>query len=186
MLKILELFKLLKLFDLLIKLSSIIAIIYFALNIFGSESTKVPQVVFGFGIVIWLVCILGITYFNIFVPMNSPDKMHLHLALISLMVFFVSEFRGFLIKLKKEVYVWALFFAVFFSGIESVPSLVKYFVNGMTDYDYLYYDIVVLTLFLYSTVRLVSFAFYIDTRVKTEEVEEAHSVKALDETESES
>ncbi len=144
--------------DLLIKISSLMAIIYFAMNIFGSESVRPAQVVLGFGIIVWLVSILAITYFNIYVPMNSPDKTHLHLALISLMLFLVCEFRRFLVKINKPIYIFSLFAAVFFSGLETVPSIIKYFALGMADYDYLNYDIVILMLFLYTAVRLVSFA----------------------------
>ena len=169
-------------FDLLVKISSLMAIIYFAMNIFGVETVKAVQVVLGFGIVVWTVCILAITYFNINVPMNSPEKTYLHLALVALMVFFVSEFRSFLVKINKPLYVFTLSCAVFFSGVETVPSLIKFFSLGMADYDYLYYDIVIFTLFLYVTVRLVSFAFFIDTRKKAEELS---AVENSDETENE-
>ncbi len=169
-------------FDLLIKLSSLMVIIYFAMNIFSTETIKASQVVLGFGFIVWSVCILAITYFDIYVPMNSPDKTQLHLALIALMLFFVSEFRSFLIKINKPIYFFALFAAVFFSGAEAIPSLIKYFALGMAYYGYLYYDIVIFTLFLYSTVRLVSFTFFVDTREKAEELP---PVENLDETERE-
>ncbi len=169
-------------FDLLIKLSSLMAIVYFAMNVFGSDAIKNSQVVLGFGIIVWSVCILAITYFDIYVPMNSPDKTHLHLALISLMVFFVSEFRSFLLEINKPTYIFTLFAAVFFSGVGTVPSLIKYFALGMEGYDYLYYDIVVFTLFLYTAARLVSFAF---SEVKDQASHDLSPVENLDETERE-
>lgn len=169
-------------FDLLVKLSSLMAIIYFIMNIFSAESRKALQVIFGFGIVVWSICILAITYFDVYVPMNSPDKTQIHFALIALMVFFVSEFRSSLIKTNKPIYIFSLFIVVFFSGVETVPSLIKYFALGMLDYDYLYYDVVIFTLFLYSSVRLISLAFLGGIRENTEEIP---PVEILDETENE-
>ena len=168
-------------FDLLIKISSLMSIACFAVNIFGGEARKLAQVVLGFGTVVWLIAILAITYFDIYVPMNSPDKVHLHFALLALIVFLVSEYRSFLIKINIPVYIFTLFATVFFSCVETVPSLIKYFALGMAEYDYLYYDIVIFTLFLYTLTRLLSFAFSIDTRKK----DELPSVENFGETETE-
>ncbi len=162
-------------FELIFKISLLMSVVYFAMNAFGAESNKTLQTIFGFGVVIWAICVLATTYFDIFVPLNSPDKIILHLALLSLMVFFVSEFRCFLAEIKKTLYVFSLCFAVYFSGVASVPSLIKWIALGMSDYNYLYYDIVIFGLFVYVTVRLISFAFSSEKREVSVPVSETES-----------
>ena len=149
-------------FDTLIKISSLISIAYFVMNIIGRRVNSTVQSIFGFALIVWGVCVIAVTYFDIFIPLNSPDKIILHLAVLALMLFFIAEFRCLVDEMKKKLYVFSLCTAVFFSGVAAVPSLIKWFALGMNDYSYLYYDAIVFVLFLYSAVRLVSFAFGID------------------------
>lgn len=150
--------------DLLIKISSLMAIAYFAINLFGSNAKRSVQVLLGFGLIVWAICILAITYFDVYVQLNSPDKIMLHLALISAMAFLVSEFRAYVIAINHRLYLFCASFAVFFLATCTIPSLVKWIIDGMSEYKYLYYDVVLLILLGYVTVRLLTFAFCIDKR----------------------
>ena len=150
--------------DLLIKISSLMAIAYFAMNLLGANAKRSAQVLLGFGLIIWAICILAVTYFDVYVQLNSPDKMMLHLALIGAMAFLVSEFRAYVIALKSNLYLLCACLAVFFLATSTVPSLIKWALDGMAEYKYLYYDIVLLVCLGYVVVRLLSFAFLIDKR----------------------
>lgn len=150
--------------DLLIKISSLMAIVYFAMNLFGSNAKRSAQVLLGFGLIIWCICVLAVTYFDVYVQLNSPDKIMLHLALMGAMAFFVSEFRAYVSDIKNRLYLFSACLAVFFLATSTIPSLVKWFVDGMVEYKYLYYDVVLLVLLAYAVVKLLSFTFLIDKR----------------------
>ena len=145
--------------DLLLKLSALVSIVYFAMNLFASHANRIIQTAIGFGIVVWEVCVLAITYFDIYVQLNSPEKTILHLALVSSMAFFTSEFRCFVSGVKSKIYLFSAFCSVFFSGACAVPFMIAYLSGTINGGTHLFYNIVMMAMFVYSATRLVSFAF---------------------------
>ena len=146
-------------FDLVSKISSLAAIVYFAMNLFAPYANRTAQTALGFGIIIWNICVLGITYFDIYIQLNSPEKIILHLALVSAMVFFVSEFKCFVGVLKSKMYLFSVSCAMFFLGTCSIPSIVGWSIGIANGKKYSFYNIVLFALFVYCTTRLFSFAF---------------------------
>ena len=155
--------------DLVLKLSSLVSIVYFAMNLFVSHVNRTLQTALGFAIIIWEVCVLAITYFDIYVQLNSPEKVILHLALVSGMAFFTSEFRCFVSSVKSKIYLFSAFCSVFFSGACSVPFIIAYVSGAINGGTHLFYNTVMLAVFVYSATRLVSFAF---AELKCEEAQE--------------
>ena len=129
------------------------------MNLFASHANRVLQTALGFGIIVWAVCVLAITYFDIYVQLNSPEKIILHLALVSSMAFFTSEFRCFVSGVKSKIYLFCAFCSVFFSGACAVPFVIAYLSGAINGGTHLFYNIVMLAVFVYSATRLVSFSF---------------------------
>ncbi len=146
-------------FDLTSKISALSAIVYFCMNLFASRANRVVQTALGFFIIIWNICTLGITYFDVYVQLNSPDKTILHLALVACMAFFVSEFRCFVDGVKSKSYLFFASCAILLSGTSSVPSLVAYMFGRSVGEKYIFYNVVLFALFAYCAARLVSFVF---------------------------
>ncbi len=146
-------------FDLVSKISALMSIVYFAMNLFVPYASRAAQTALGFGIIIWSVCVLGITYFDIYVQLNSPEKIILHLALISAMAFFVSEFKCFVDVIRGKLYLFSACCAVFFLGTCSIPSIVGWLLGIANGKKYGFYNVVLFALFVYCTTRLLSFAF---------------------------
>ena len=145
--------------DIILELSVLVSIVYFAMNLFASSANRVIQTALGFGIVIWSVCVLAITYFDIYIQLNSPEKIILHLALVSNMAFFVGEFRCFVGGVRSKIYLFSAFCSVFFSGACSIPYIVAYICGIVNGEEYLLYNVVLFALFVYSATRLISFSF---------------------------
>lgn len=143
------------------KLCVIAAALYFAMNVSSAQSNKSAQVMCGYGIIIWLVYALAVTYFDNDVQMNSPDKLTLHLALVASMIFFVCEFRAYLAQIRKGIYLSSLCAAVFFTGFVAVPDVIAQIMRAHGNYTYIRFDYVCLGIFIYCAVRLISFAFCI-------------------------
>ncbi len=170
-------------FDLLSKLSVLMAVAYFAINLFTSDGARITQTVLGFGLIYFSIYVIAITYFDIYVQLNSPDKIMIHLALIAAMLFFVGEFRCFVGIQKRKFYLFDTSLSVFFTGIASIPSLIKGLSGGIEAYKYFAYDIVVLSFFMYSSARLISYAFGIGGKTCVEKDEK--TCENTDETEKE-
>ena len=156
-------------FDLISKISSLMAVVYFAVNLFGPDVKRSFQTVLGFGIIAWCICVLGITYFDIYVQLNSPEKIGIHLALISVMGLLVCEFRAFVDRVKSKLYLACACASVFFCGVAAVPSILHWVLLGFEGNKYISYVAVLLALFIYSLARLVSFALGVDKRAEIKE-----------------
>jgi hypothetical protein len=145
-------------FDLLSKITALMGIVYFAIGVFAPDTNKNIRALLGLGVIIWCIYVLATTYFDIYVQLNSPDKVMLHLALISVMVFVVSELRCFVIEIKKGFYLFSTCAATLFCALTSIPSFLFGASIGEMNKYYIY-DIVIFAVGIYSLGRLISFAF---------------------------
>ena len=163
-------------FDLISKLTALMGIVYFAISVFAPNTNKNIRALLGFGVIIWCIYVLGVTYFDIYIQLNSPDKVMLHLALISIMVFIVSELRCFVFEIKKGFYIFSACAATLFCALTSIPSFI--YGGFMGDFnDYYIYNTVIVAVGIYSLMRLVSFAF-IDEVGKKEALEVDNAEKS--------
>lgn len=137
-----------------------ISAVYFLLSLM--RETRGAQALTSVAVVLSLASLMAITYFDAFIQMNSPLKVHFHLAMLSSMIFITAEARAMIGMIKRKFYLFSLSIAVFFTGISSVPALAAtYF--GTLDYSRtpIYYlcDILTFTLFIYFLCRLISLNF---------------------------
>ena len=134
-----------------------ISAIYFIFNL--SRSPSVAQALMSVAVIISLSSLIAITYFDVYTQMNSPLKVHFHLAMLASMLFITAEARSMIGMMKKRFYLFSLSLAVLFTGIDSVPNAAAIFA-GKLEYDIIpfYYicDTVTFFLFVYFVCRLIS------------------------------
>ncbi|MBO5938611.1 MAG: hypothetical protein J6Q82_03835 [Clostridia bacterium] len=90
------------------------ACLYFLL-ILTSKTTPALSLVFGFCVILRLLTALAASYGNLFLPMNSPEKLWLSTAIVAAMFFLVSEIRA--LVTKPYTALW------FFSAASAVSML---------------------------------------------------------------
>ena len=125
---------------------------YFLLQ-FSSKATDSARALCGYLTLLWLGLILSVTYLNLYVPMNSPFKVTLHVALIAMMLHVLEDTRrhagG---SFRIQYYAYTLI-AILCCGVASFPVLLAYFLNLYPNVDYLFYAVLMLGLFLYLCAR---------------------------------
>ena len=136
---------------------ALMSVAYFAYNyLSGDNSQRATQAVFGFGVIIVAVIVVFVSYFDVYSLMNSPIKVNLHIALLSLMLFVLNEIRAFAGEINKGFYVFSLTTATFFSGVSSIPTIVYCF-SKSENIKYLPHNVVLAGVFFYLVARLAAF-----------------------------
>jgi hypothetical protein len=139
-----------------LSLLCLVAAAYFLLNC----SEKLPaaaRALCGYATLIWLGAILSVTYLNLYVPMNSPFKVTLHMALITMMLHVLEDARrqaGRPFRIHYYMYTLA---AILCSAVASFPVLIAYFFKIHPDVDYLFYAVLMLGFFLYLCARAADY-----------------------------
>ncbi|MBQ7383339.1 MAG: hypothetical protein IJV72_00925 [Clostridia bacterium] len=138
--------------------AALVSALYFVLGALGKNDEVRALLLIALAIA--LVYILAVSYFDVFVQMNSPNKVILQIACLVSMLFFVYEARCITGELKRKLYLFSLSCAVFFSGVASVPSIIAYFTGKLGNYfvniNYIVFDALFAVLFIYFTVRLIT------------------------------
>ncbi len=137
-------------------LAVVASIVYFLANIFFPKAGSEPQALCGFGVVAFAIITIVVTNFDYYELLNGPNKINLHLALLSVMLFVLAEIRAFAGVMRKGYYIFTLTAATFFTGVSSFPVLI-YRISTGTSISYLNYHIAVFGIFVYLVARLISF-----------------------------
>lgn len=136
------------------------AAVYFALAFFGEKINRPFVSVFGIITALWLLTVLYEIYFNMFVPMNSPNKTFAALSLISGAIFMVSETRLVLPVKKPRSHLFAAAFAVLFLSASSIPTIIAHFSGAFgNSYSFGVDSVISLSILFPATARLISFCF---------------------------
>ena len=125
---------------------------YFLLQ-FSEKVPRAARALCGYMVLIWLGMILSVTYLNLFVPMNSPFKVTLHLAILGMMLHVLEDSRlgaGRPFRIRYFACTWI---ALLFCGLSSFPVLSAYLLGRYPDVDYLFYSLLTLGFFLYLCAR---------------------------------
>lgn len=130
------------------------ACLYFLL-IFGNQTKPLPLTLSGLCVIVRLLWVLAESYFDVTVPMNSPNKLILELACLSGMLFLVEELRTLISKARPALYPFSLGVTVLLTGTASIPSLLGHFAKVIDLSDLLAANVALLTLFLYAVCRLL-------------------------------
>jgi len=147
---------------------TVFTVFYFLCNLLGEKKiSKETQALFGFGIIVISVIVLFVSYFDVYELFNGPNKINLHMALITLMLFMINEIRAFAGEIDKGFYVFSLCAAIFFVGTSSIPMLI-YYLLGSLETKYLPHNIALAGAFIYLVARLMSFVLSSRTEDGTE------------------
>lgn len=133
---------------------SMLAALYFISNIVNFIGKY--RALFAIPLIINAVSILAISYFDITIQMNSPQKLLLHVACLASMFFFITEARCIFEDMRKKLYIFWLCTGIFFSGVYSVPSLIYFAINGISDYTFITFIITFFAVFVYLVTRAVT------------------------------
>lgn len=139
--------------DMLIGVCAIVSSAYFALRPFKKAASYIA--ILSFAPTVLCVLILARTYFDMTVPMNSPNKTLIHITCVACMLGFLAQTRAFADRKRKKTYFLFLFSALFFTGASSVPSIILYCSNNF-DNSYIKFDAILLALFIYLVANTVS------------------------------
>ena len=136
----------------LLAIFSLLSALYFAFRFLG-DTPPAYRALAGYLVIIWLALLLCATYLNLYVAMNSPFKLTLHLALLSIMLHLLEEIRldtGHAFRIAHFSFTWI---AVFHCAMASIPVLIAFAAKRYQQPDYLLYASLSLILLVYLASR---------------------------------
>lgn len=108
---------------------AILSVLYFATGV-AKKSGAENRALLGFGVILYATAGLAKSYFDFTTTMNSPDKLLLQVAYMTVMLYMLAE-TGLLIGAKKSGrFAVFSFIAFFFCTVSSVPALAAYLSRG--------------------------------------------------------
>ena len=134
-------------------LAPLAATIYFLAKTPFCPLDTTGQAVFGSLTLIAVGCLIAVTYFDIATPMNAPTKVHLHLALLAVMLYLLYELRdtvGSPLPRARVVLTALTFFLCATVGISDLIA------NHSEGFIYLSHDFLLLGLSLYTAAQGIS------------------------------
>ncbi len=137
-------------------LFSISAIVFFASVAFCSQPSAITALS-GIGAVIWTAVVWMSSYLDLYVPMNSPDKLFFHFACVGCMLFIFAEIRTLYDMPRPRLYIFSMLAVILSVFTCSIPNIIASFGDTFAVYKLLQYDVVFLATAIYALVRLVFF-----------------------------
>lgn len=112
----------------------------------------------GYGLIVAALCLLSVTYFDLFVQMNAPHKVSQHAALLSVMAATLFDVRTFLGIARPRAHGVAAAIAILLCIPTGVSNIVA-FVGGVYQDPLLFgIDLFLLTFGVYTAVRMTELA----------------------------
>lgn len=145
-----------KIFEILDLLLAIVGVIFFVSLAFCRQPSALTAIS-GVGVVLWMLIVWIISYLDLNVPMNSPDKLFFHFACLGGATFVFFEVRTLYAMPRNRFYLFSMLASILMLSVSAIPSIIASFDNVFSVYTLLQYDTVFLTLAIYSLVRLVFF-----------------------------
>ena len=153
------------------------ACLYFLL-VLTAKTTPVLALVFGFCLIFRLLSALSASYTDLFIPMNSPEKLWLYLGIVAAIFFLVSELRALVTKPYTALWCFSAASASLLTGASAIALIVgnraSLFYGAPTE-DGLIVALLLLAIALYAGTRLFSMALTptpIELDEKAETIEE--------------
>lgn len=111
-------------------LAPALACVYFVLYALGKIK---PSFAFGFGIfaIIYFVITLATSYFNVYVQMNAPEKLALHLCCVCAMLVMLSEIRVMCDCRKNAIYIFSVSVATISLIACSISTIIASFAGAL-------------------------------------------------------
>jgi len=112
-----------------------------------------PRALCGYAAVLGAACLLSLTYFDSFTPMNAPHKVLLHCALLSVMLYLVYEIRAILGCPMPRMHLATSAVAFLLCTVAGVSHVIAFFADVFTHAGYFYMDLYCFGLALYIGTR---------------------------------
>ena len=129
---------------------------YFFMLFVSKKRAPLLSVITGLGAILWLVSILGASYFDVTVAMNAPEKLVLHLACAGGMLLLLGEIRLACGVSKPRFYLFSLATATLALCVSAIPSCIAALAGILEPRALGYADIVCLALGIFGIARLCS------------------------------
>ena len=136
----------------LLAIFSLLSVLYFAFRFLG-DTPPAYRALTGYLAIIWIALMLCATYLNLYVAMNSPFKLTLHLALLSVMLHLLEEVRADTDHAFRITQLSFTLIATFHCAMASIPVLIAFAANRYQQIDYLFYAALCLVLLAYLASR---------------------------------
>ena len=136
----------------LLSIFSLLSAIWFLLHFLNKVSSAFRALT-GYATLIWLGLMLSVTYLNLFVTMNSPFKVTLHLAILAMMLHVLEDARhhaGRPFRITRYAYT---LIAILNCSVASLPVLLAYLLGLYPNVDYLFYAVLMLGFSVYLIAR---------------------------------
>jgi len=165
----------------------LLSAIYFALSWFPKMAKRTETAILGLFVPLAAVLLISLTYFDFFIPMNSPTKLHSQLSSVLFVLFSVYELRALVEKPRPRAYFALAMLTVFFSSVSSVPQIAGYLGGKITGYPQFLYAVFSLCILIYTVGRLIVFVSARDLleRISDQTYTEEDLLPAEDETKNE-
>ncbi len=136
----------------LLAIFSLLGIIYFAFQFIGDIPPSFT-VLTEYIVIVWLGMMLCATYLNLYVAMNSPFKITIHMALLSMMLYLIEDARLHTDHGFRIPYFTYTLIGIFNCSLASVPVLIAYALDLYHNVDYLFYAALSLCFLLFLCTR---------------------------------
>lgn len=135
-----------------------LSVVYFALVMAGKAKNGDKHVIFGYGIILFVLMTLAKTYFDLQTTMNSPNKLLLQVTFMAIMVYMLYELRFSLGISQPRGYMGAAFAAFYLTAVNSLPGIIMFFAGSLNKTDYLVCDFMTLGFAIYIGTRIFDFS----------------------------
>ena len=136
----------------ILSIFTLLAAVYFLLHALGHQN-ETHIALASYAVILWAAILMSVSYLNLYVAMNSPLKLTLHIALLSIMLFLMEEARLLTDHNFRILYHAASLIAILTCSISSIPVLIAHLANSFWDVDYLLYSILMLGFLVYIATR---------------------------------
>lgn len=126
---------------------------YFFLHFLDSKKRGTAPVWCGYALILAALLLLCATYFDRYTPMNAPQKVSAHLALLSVMLYMLYELRFQVGREQPRAFAVVAALSFLACGVTGVSGVIGFFVGAGGDLLYLFIDLFALF-----------FAFYVGAR----------------------
>ena len=138
----------------------------FFLLIANGRHPSAPTAICGILSVFWVASAWLESYLDLYIPMNSPDKLYFHFACLGAVFFIFFEVRTLYAMPRPRLYLFSTAAAVLTILTCSLANLIANARNVFERYSSAEYDVIFMTIAIYASVRLFSNCF---TKAPTEE-----------------
>ncbi len=134
---------------------AILSALYFIVSTFIIRRRSMKRADLGIVTLVFICCYVAYLYFDISLPINSPNKIVDQMAYLGAALFFLYETRLSLGREKWRSYIAFGFIAALLLAYSSIPSLIVYFVTGNIISNSIYESVLSFALFLFATAKIL-------------------------------